>query len=193
MMMLGVSMNKTGELKLNDKNKLPDYAWRFVEHWEGGSKITNNPLDRGGVTKYGVSQKAYPFLNIAALTQQQAADIYYRDYWLKSSCENLKPFMRLMVFNAAVNMGAVASKKLLQKTIGLKGDDIDGIVGGQTLAAISAYKSSPSTFVTWYATNQVLRYLNIIDRRRSQEVFKKGWIRRTFDAVFKTGQNVTPN
>lgn len=168
---------------------LPKYVWEFLKYWEGGSKITNNPLDRGGLTKYGISEKAYPNLNIRDLTEEQAKEIYYYDYWLKANCENLKPFMRLMVVNAAVNMGVSRAKKILQQTIGVKAD---GIVGAKTLAAIANYKSMPSTFVTWYATYQVLRYLNIIDRRRSQEVFKRGWIRRTFDAVFKTGNNVEP-
>ena len=36
---------------------------------EGGSKITKDPLDPGGTTKYGISQRAYPNTDIENLTE----------------------------------------------------------------------------------------------------------------------------
>ena len=38
---------------------------------EGGSRITKDPLDAGGTTKYGISQRAYPKLDIEALTENR--------------------------------------------------------------------------------------------------------------------------
>lgn len=40
--------------------------------------LTKN--DPGGKTKYGISQKAYPALNIKALTLNEVKKIYFRDY-----------------------------------------------------------------------------------------------------------------
>ena len=49
-----------------------------LEH-EGG--YVNHPSDPGGETKYGISKRAYPDVDIAELTKDDAADLYKRDYW----------------------------------------------------------------------------------------------------------------
>ena len=46
---------------------------------EGG--YVNNPNDRGGETKYGISKRAYPNVDIKNLTLDKAKQIYYNDYW----------------------------------------------------------------------------------------------------------------
>lgn len=55
-------------------------ALNFTLVWEGG--YVNNPKDPGGETKYGISKRRYPHLDIKNLTLQQAKDLYYQDYWL---------------------------------------------------------------------------------------------------------------
>ena len=49
---------------------------------EGGGKVTNNPSDRGGLTKYGISQKAFPNEDIANLTLERARQLAYDTYWV---------------------------------------------------------------------------------------------------------------
>lgn len=44
--------------------------------WEGGFTV-----DTGGKTKFGISQNAYPNIDIPSLTLEQAKEIYRRDYW----------------------------------------------------------------------------------------------------------------
>lgn len=39
--------------------------------------------DPGGPTKFGISQRQYPALDIHSLTRAEAAAIYYRDWWLR--------------------------------------------------------------------------------------------------------------
>lgn len=43
---------------------------------EGG--LVNHPKDPGGVTKFGISQRAYPALNIRELTPEAAKANFYR-------------------------------------------------------------------------------------------------------------------
>ena len=46
---------------------------------EGG--YVDNPADPGGETKFGISKREYPDLEIATLTRADAVAIYYRDWW----------------------------------------------------------------------------------------------------------------
>lgn len=75
----------------------------FIFKWEGG--YINHVEDPGGETKYGISKRAYPDVDIKTLTKAQAEDIYHRDYWLKAGCETLSWPDCLVQFDTAVNMG----------------------------------------------------------------------------------------
>ena len=78
-------------------------AIKFVLKWEGG--YSNDPNDPGGETKYGISKRSYPELDISKLTLKQAKEIYYQNYWLKSGCDELPFPFNIVVFDTAVNMG----------------------------------------------------------------------------------------
>ena len=78
-------------------------ALKFVLKWEGG--YSNDPNDPGGETKYGISKRSYPELDISKLTLKQAKEIYYQNYWLKIGCDELPYPFNIVVFDTAVNMG----------------------------------------------------------------------------------------
>jgi len=89
-------------------------AIQFILKWEGG--LTQDPNDPGGTTKFGISQRAYPDLDIKNLTEQDAMAIYHRDYWLKAGCDDLPWPLDLIAFDTAVNMGVSRAKVLLQES-----------------------------------------------------------------------------
>lgn len=78
-------------------------AFQLVVGEEGG--YVNDPHDPGGETRYGISKRAYPNLDIANLTLQQAHDIYRRDYWDRLNLDALSWDKALLEFDAAVNQG----------------------------------------------------------------------------------------
>jgi len=82
-----------------------DKAVEWILKWEGGDKITNDPNDRGKLTKYGISQKSYPKYDIKKLTLPEAKTIYKRDYWDKIDGDKIDPKRAMALFNAAVNQG----------------------------------------------------------------------------------------
>ena len=57
-----------------------DDAVDFTLKWEGG--YVNNPKDPGGETKFGISKRSYPWIDIPTLNVDYAKLIYYRDFWL---------------------------------------------------------------------------------------------------------------
>jgi lysozyme family protein len=112
-----------------------DLAFAVVVGEEGG--YVNNPADPGGETKYGISRRAHPEVNIAALTLDQAKSIYRANYWLHIRGDDLPPPLGLLVFDSAVNNGPSAAAKWLQQAVGVS---CDGIIGPATLAAVAKHK-----------------------------------------------------
>src|SRR5690606_2973445 len=62
-------------------NELFLHAVEVVLEHEGG--YVHDPHDPGGETKFGISKRQYPDLDIANLTREQAIEIYRRDWWDK--------------------------------------------------------------------------------------------------------------
>lgn len=140
---------------------------------EGGSKITDDPRDPGGLTKFGISKKAYPSLDIRNLTEAQAVAIYKRDYWDKIQGDFLPYNVAYTIFNYAVNRGISVAVKYAQKVVGLPED---GVIGPKTIAAIKA-KGEPA-FLSQYLAIAKKGYEDLVAKRPDLEVFLKGWKNR---------------
>jgi len=85
-------------------------AYQIIVGIEGG--YSNDPRDPGGETKFGISKRAYPDLDIASLTLEQAQQIYLRDYWDACGCDTMTWERALCVFDMAVNQGQSAARAL---------------------------------------------------------------------------------
>ena len=91
-----------------------DIAFEELILVEGG--YNDDPLDRGGKTKYGVSQRAYPDLDIPNLTLADAKAIYKRDYWDALELDQVRTgFIAHEMFDTAVNMGVSVAAECAQK------------------------------------------------------------------------------
>lgn len=98
-------------------------AMEFTMKWEVGldkngklkqnGGYTDDPRDTGGETKWGISKKAHPKLDIKNLTLEQAFDIYKTKYWdiyvnmqpVSANLSNLPTALAVAVFDAGVNCG----------------------------------------------------------------------------------------
>jgi len=85
-------------------------AFQIVIGVEGG--YSNDPRDPGGETKFGISKRAYPNVDIPRLTLEQAQGIYRRDYWDACGCDTMSWERALCVFDMAVNQGQGAARAL---------------------------------------------------------------------------------
>jgi lysozyme family protein len=142
---------------------------------EGGARFTDNPDDHGGATKYGISQRAYPNVDIPNLTEDQAKTIYKQDYWDKVSGDQLKSqAVAENIFDTAVNMGPTTATKMVQMTLGI---GVDGKFGANTLKAVNAVDEGE--FLAEFTLAKIARYAAICNRDRSQSKFLLGWINRS--------------
>ncbi len=147
---------------------------------EGGAKFTDDPIDRGGATKYGVSQRAYPNVDIRNLTEQQARDIYRRDYWDRIRADEISSqAIAENIFDTAVNMGVRTASRLAQVALDI--EPADGIVGSQSLKTINA--TDESSFIANYTIGKIARYTYICNRNESQKKYLLGWINRALGGV----------
>jgi lysozyme family protein len=87
-----------------------DAAFNIVVGIEAG--YSNNPADPGGETKYGITKRQYPQIDIKNLTLDQAKAIYQRDYWSLCRCDELPWDMALVVFDCAVNQGPGTAERI---------------------------------------------------------------------------------
>ena len=93
-----------------------DKAFRFVIRQEGGylsEQQAKEQGDRGGATKFGISQKFNPDVDVHNLTLSQAKEIYYRKYWLDTGCINLEPALAFCHFDASINCGPSTAQGFL--------------------------------------------------------------------------------
>ncbi|MGJ8685854.1 MAG: glycoside hydrolase family 108 protein [Spongiibacteraceae bacterium] len=152
-------------------------ALDFVLTEEG--EETNDPKDPGGHTKYGISKKAYPNLNIAALTVDDAAEIYYRDYWAK--LPTLPDVVHFLAFDCAVNCGTRRAIRILQLAIGAKDD---GRWGPKSQAALE--KKPLQELIINYQAERARFYALLDDL---DDIYARGWMRRTMRAFFHAIQD----
>ena len=82
-------------------------------NWTGG-RIGAGAL-KG--TKYGISAAAYPTLDIAALSPEEAAAIYRREWWERFGFGRLPPPLAAKLLDAAVNIGIAPATRALQRAL----------------------------------------------------------------------------
>jgi lysozyme family protein len=155
-------------------------AFQSLMLLEGG--YSNDALDGGKETKYGITKKHYPHLNIKDLSLDQAKEIYYKDYWAKNHYNKIRNIkIAEKVFHITVNAGAHQSHLILQRALHAVEHKTlveDGILGNITLEAIN--KSHPSSLLPALRSELAGFYRLIIATRPSQNKFKNGWLKRAY-------------
>ena len=144
---------------------------KVLEH-EGG--YVNDPKDLGGETKYGITKRFYPDVDIKNLTIEQAVEIYKKDYWDKNKVESLPQNLWHIYFDMCVNMGKRTAVKVLQRAAVNKGRkiEVDGGLGPMTIGALKGVE------LDRVRAFRVKYYVDLITARPEQEKFYLGWFRR---------------
>ena len=157
-------------------------AFDLTLSWEGGGRLHRHPSDPGGDTRFGLSQRSYPNLDLRALTEEDAAEIAHRDFWMPVRADLLPDPLRWPVFDMAFNAGPGTSGKLLQRSVNLcrqaQGRETflkeDGVVGPKTLAAVGEHDALRLARV--FKAYRIEHYLTVAETR--SPMFIHGWLRR---------------
>ncbi len=139
---------------------------RLIGH-EGG--YSNHPKDPGKETKWGISKRSYPQLNIKTLTREDARLIYHKDFWNRINGDTLYDGVAFQVFDFAVNSGIETAVRYLQRAVGVADDGHWGPIS----AAAAKKMSESDTIMRLISERQDFQ-----TRLSTWETFGKGWARR---------------
>lgn len=92
-----------------------DDIFELLMKSEGGGRITRDPLDMGGLTKWGISKRAHPTVDIENLTKKGAKIITKKHYWDKLEAEKIPEGIRYMAVDCAFLQGEYFSKKTIHE------------------------------------------------------------------------------
>ena len=138
---------------------------------EGG--LVDHPADDGKITKYGISQRSYPDLDIRNLTKEDAADIYFRDFYQRPRLDLISDHpVWSQVFDFGINAGMSRAVKLLQILVD---SPADGGLGPNTAKALFSYNGN---LCLEYYEGRVAYYERLVERRPKLKVFIRGWKNR---------------
>jgi lysozyme family protein len=170
---------------------------------EGG--LVDDPRDPGGVTNRGVSLR-YALAQVAAdadtrrwfdidhdgvvdrrdiagLTPDVAANIYFNGWWLTGWYGRLTPAsIAWKCFDIAVNTGPKRAALILQKSLQALGADIavDAVVGPQTIAATGAEaaRDQGAALLAEIRDQQADYYRALAASAPELKPFLRGWLNR---------------
>jgi lysozyme family protein len=164
----------------------------------------NHPADRGGPTRFGVTEqaaRAYGYLgNMRSFPRTTAAAIYRERYWTAVHFDQVAPIYASVaeeLFDTGVNMGQAVAAKFLQRALNLLNrraadyPDIlaDGLIGRMTINSLNRYKlrrpgAEGEAVLLWMVKAfRTGRYAEIAERDPTQEAFEYGWIARQVRAA----------
>src|SRR3990167_330613 len=145
---------------------------------EGG--FSNNPADRGGRTDKGITERDHHTAWAdGTVTDKEARDIYRQKYVNGPGFDRVTstPLMAQLV-DFGVNSGPQLAIMKLQ---GILDVTVDGVLGPETLAALSTRE--PREVCNLLAVERIKMLGRICVRDKSQIVFLNGWIARAVQFI----------
>lgn len=144
--------------------KFDDEVKFIINTQEGGGKVIS---DTGGTTKWGISQKANPDLDVKNLTQEQAQQVLHDRYYLPVGADKIAdPRLRLAAFDSAVNEGVGPTKEWLKQA----GGDLQTFLALRTAKYKQLLENQPEKYGQFEnAWNERLKRLGATSTIRGME------------------------
>lgn len=161
---------------------------------EGG--YSNHPADRGGATRFGVTEsvaRAHGYAgDMRTLPRDEAAAIYRRTYWLRPGIDRVAmrcPRVAAELFDTGVNMGADTAVGFLQRALNALNrgardyPDVPAShrVDAATEKALDGFvrkrgAGGETVLLKAIEALQGERYLRLAEKRPANEAFLYGWL-----------------
>jgi lysozyme family protein len=152
---------------------------------EGG--FVDHPADKGGPTKYGITQAALAEWlgrpatvdDVKQLSEHEAREIYREQYIVRPGFLGIdNDAVRALAIDCAVNHGVKRAVQLLQEAARVF---TDGIFGPNTKDAVN--RMTAAVLYRRLCAARVRLYGQIITKNPSQAVFAAGWCNRVAEFI----------
>jgi lysozyme family protein len=152
-----------------------------------GSDYTDHPADRGGPTRYGVTQatlaqwRGRPSIadDVRDLTENEAREIYREQYIVRPGFLGIEnEAVRVLVVDCAVNHGVKEAVLMLQRAARTF---TDGFFGPNTRQAVNRMTAAP--LYRRLCADRVRFYGKLITRHPEQATFAHGWANRVAEFI----------
>jgi lysozyme family protein len=149
-----------------------------------GAEFDDDPADRGGPCKFGVTLpvlaefrgQSVTVAQLQALTREEAAEVYEHLYLNRSGFLHIADERaRVLLLDFAVNSGIGTATKALQRLLGV---EADGICGPVTLGAANALDGRALVKALGLARQRF--YVQIVQHDPEQIRFLQGWLNRNW-------------
>lgn len=157
-----------------------DEALKFTLKWEGG--YTNDPLDPGGPTNFGIIQSRYdqyrndenlPKQSVKLITKKEYTEIYEKYYWDPVRAKWVSNPLGLVLFDTAVNLGVGGAISRLQSSLKIP------VTSQWTQAISDKIHSSDQKKVALNICNlRIAKRYARVRQRADQKRFLRGWLNR---------------
>ncbi len=163
---------------------------------EGGSKYTNRAADKGGPTRWGITQvtlskwrgRSVSPQEVAELAEGEAREIYRELYILGPQFQRIDDdLLRNSVIDSGVNHGVGWAARRLQEVAGV---EADGILGPITLRAVNG--AEPNDLHLKFCARRNRKYADIvIADLKKRGMFEgqvenlRGWINRSNEMMLQ--------
>ncbi|MES2755592.1 MAG: glycosyl hydrolase 108 family protein, partial [Pseudomonadota bacterium] len=164
---------------------------------------SNHPADRGGPTRWGVTQqvaRAYGYAgDMRVLPRETAVAIYRRQYWVDPGFETVAqrfPAVAVELFDIGVNMGTGVAAKFLQRVLNVFNSNgehyadltADGRLGALTAHALDGFRKRRGVeggerLLEAIRSLRGARYIELCEGRPANEAFAYGWLGRMVEML----------
>lgn len=165
-------------------------VFKHIAVYVEGCVCTDDKDDLGGLTKYGITIRDNPELDIRNLKLADAIEKYNSDW--RRYCFHLlwqtDRGIAYLVFNIGVNIGYGTAIKMLQDHFPMLISD--GIIGDQTKLAIQNLNFKARTrLIARFAQRVRERYKYLALYRPANRKFLRGWLNRLDNALTIVDEN----
>jgi len=150
-----------------------------------GIVFSNNEIDTGGPTKFGITKRTLSdyrgvdctMQDVQELKAEEAALIYNKLYWQPFDLDSLmnKQSIAVAIFDQAVNRGPAACIRSLERIFGLSPS---GKMTDTIKKNLDMYPELE--LVSTFLRDSMEQYILIVKKDARQLVFLLGWTRRIF-------------
>lgn len=149
---------------------------RTIDH--EGREYTEDPDDYGGGTKFGISKRYFPDVDVRNLTEPQAVELYRQHFYTERRLNEVADIrVRWKLFDMCVNPGYSVAARSVQRLLYLA---VDGVIGSHTIAAINAANSEK--LLAGLVKEHVKSYVYATISRPVNLKYLEGWVDRAFDS-----------